>query len=69
MLLTIFYAEVFDTCSSLYDNFRPVAGRSTIGSSGRYVIDPDGPFGVNPFEVICDFPYKTTLFITSKMNT
>lgn len=61
--------EVFETCGSLFTNFKPVTGHWKLIPNGRYVIDPDGPFGVDPFEVICDFPYKTVMFVTSKILT
>lgn len=60
------WSELFETCSSLFENFQPVTGYSTLVPNGRYVIDPDGPMGVDPFEVVCDFPFKTTLHVTSK---
>ena len=47
-------SETFKTCRDLVNRNKDVFGSGRLSSVGRYfTIDPDGPFGVDPFTVRC----------------
>ena len=61
------FPDLYPSCNKLWNGFRPTAEQYSL-SDGWYTIDPDGAFGVDPFEVLCDFPLKTIVPVTGKAH-
>ena len=59
-------SEVYPTCAEQNKRYKAVPGQAKKLESGVYAIDPDGPFGEPPFNVICKGT-ETVLVPTSKL--
>ena len=53
-----YFIEVFPTCADLYHFMmgKRFESEHMLKSNRDYTVDPDGPEGVKPFVVSCQFP-------------